>query len=77
MEHAFEIAGIRCDANEIRLRGRSVEAQFAPDAAGPLTDAFSNNMAVAFLGASAMNALYSVDAIETENGACRAVFSMH
>jgi hypothetical protein len=77
MEHAFEIAGIRCDANEIRLRGRSVEVQFAPDAAGPLHDALANNMAVSFLGASALNALYSVDAIETDEGACRAVFSMH
>ena len=77
MDYAFEIAGIRCDANEIRLRGRSVEACFAPDAACLLEDALVNNMAVAFLGASALNALYSIDAIETENGACRAVFSMH
>ncbi|SFR37714.1 hypothetical protein SAMN04488005_1144 [Yoonia tamlensis] len=77
MEHVFEIAGIRCDANEIRLRGRSVEAQFAPDAAGPLADAYTNKIAVAFLGASAMNALYSVDAIETTGGSCRALFSMH
>ncbi|WP_162617574.1 hypothetical protein [Yoonia maritima] len=78
MDFAFEIAGFRCEANSMRMRGRTLEASFETDAAGPLSDAYSNNTAVSFLGASELSSVYSIEAIETDaaNG-CTAVFAAH
>ncbi|WP_157033203.1 hypothetical protein [Loktanella sp. S4079] len=75
MDFAFEIAGFRCEANSMRMRGRTLEASFANDAAGPLSDAFSNNTTVSFLGASALASNYAIEAINTDaaNG-CTAIF---
>lgn len=76
MECAFEIAGHRCEANAMRMYGRTLEANFAADAAGPLSDAFANNLVVSFLGAAMTSAAYAIEAIETDVvQGCKAVFS--
>ena len=77
MDYAFEIAGIRCDADMIRMRGRTLEASFAIDAAGPLMDAFENNAAVSFLGASELASAYAIETFETNTThGCTAVFAV-
>lgn len=77
MDFAFEIAGFRCEANSMRMRGRTLEASFETDAAGPLSEAFLNNTAVSFLGAPELSSAYAIKAIETDaaNG-CTAVFDV-
>jgi hypothetical protein len=78
MEMIFDIAGHRCVAARVQMRGNTIEADFSQDAEASLADAFSGSQSVSILGMAAMSVTYSVqDYKSAGTDGCTATFSVN
>lgn len=78
MELAFEIAGHRCVADRIAMKGRTLEADFSADAKGALVEAKERHKAVTFLGVPYLTVTYCLERFEmTGANTCKAIFAVN
>lgn len=74
MNVTFDIDGTDFAASEVAMRGNTIEARFAPEAAGRLSAAYKAGGVVA---SPLMSATYSVQGLRTDGEGCTAVFSIN
>ncbi len=78
MSLVFEIAGQRCAADQVCMRGNTLEVAFDQTALGALADAFDAAHEVSVLSMPAMNITYSVqDYRANKDGGCQAIFAVN
>lgn len=76
MKLEFDIAGQRLEAAQVRMTGRGLEAQFACDALGAVSDALANQILVGLTGMSA-SPLYEVQMVHDRGTAgCDVTFEI-
>ncbi|MFT6674741.1 MAG: hypothetical protein ACJAVM_000924 [Sulfitobacter sp.] len=77
MDIIFDIAGTRCVADHVQMRGNTLHADFSGDAQAPLADAFDSSQSIAILNLPS-NITYSVQTYRSKGtDGCSAVFSIN
>lgn len=77
MELIFDIAGQKCIAESVRMRGHSLMADFDAEAGAAIAAAYDTHQAVAFSGVPDLSVVYAVENYENDAAGCRATFSVH